>query len=76
VHHPPEQTRWFCCLNPIFTADIDASGENGDMERAVSSARQAQRAASKARPTSVAAGPALNRPVVPLPAEVGSANQA
>ena len=33
-------------------------------------------AASKARPTSVTAGPGLNRPVVPLPAEVGRANQA
>src|ERR1700722_3608128 len=38
--------------------------------------REAQRAASKAVPTSVAAGPGLNRPVVPLPAETGSANQA
>ena len=33
-------------------------------------------AASKARPTSVTDGPGLNRPVVPLPAEVGRANQA
>jgi hypothetical protein len=31
---------------------------------------------SKAWPTSVTAGPGLNRPVVPLPAEVGRANQA
>jgi hypothetical protein len=35
-----------------------------------------QRAASKAVPTAVASGPGLNSPVVPLPAETGSANQA
>ena len=34
------------------------------------------RAASKAWPTGVTAGPGSNRPVVPLPAEVGRANQA
>jgi MFS family permease len=33
-------------------------------------------AASKARPTSVAAGPLLNRPMFPSPDETGSANQA
>lgn len=38
--------------------------------------REPQRAASKAWPTWVTDGPGLNRPVVPLPAEVGRANQA
>jgi MFS family permease len=35
-----------------------------------------RRAASKARPTSVASGPLVNRPMFPSPDETGSANQA